>query len=94
MLQAHYSSNSSFIPTTSGHRIPDQASWFLDSGATNHVTSQLGNLTLQQDYYGKGKTAVGNGSLLNISHIGDSLIQVPATRSQTSFMYHKLQRIF
>lgn len=55
MPQAHYASDSSFIHAHGAHRILEQASWLLDSGTTNHVTSQLGNMTLQQEYKSKGK---------------------------------------
>ena len=71
--QVNYAS--SYAPQT-GHIA--NAAWLLDSGATNHVTAELDNLTLQTDYKGKGKLAVGNGSLLSISHIGNSIIHIPA----------------
>ncbi|KAA8515498.1 hypothetical protein F0562_018891 [Nyssa sinensis] len=36
--------------------------WFLDSGANNHVTSALENLTIQQQpYQGSTQVTVGNG---------------------------------
>ena len=46
--------------------------WYVYSGTTNdHVTADLQNLSIQQDYKGKDKLIVGNGSQLNSSHIGD-----------------------
>lgn len=51
--------------------------WYLDSGATNHVTSEMQNLSTRNDYKGKEKLIVGNGSTLNISHIDDSFIHIP-----------------
>lgn len=44
--------------------------WYLDSGAPNHVTSDVTNLHQQGEYSGKEKIVVGNGSKLNISNIG------------------------
>lgn len=35
--------------------------WFLDSGATNHVTNELSNLSLHQPYNGNTEVIVGNG---------------------------------
>lgn len=46
----------------------------MDSGATNHITTDLNNLSLQHDYKGKENIIVGNGQSLSISHTGSSLI--------------------
>ena len=49
--------------------------WYVDSGATDHVTNDLENLSVRADYKGKGKLTVGNGSQLPILHVGaNSLI--------------------
>ena len=46
---------------------------YPDSGATNHVTSDLNNLTFGIEYHGNNKIHMGNGEGLNISHIGHSV---------------------
>lgn len=46
--------------------------WYLDFGATNHVTANLGNLSLHSDYSSNDSVAVGNGKGLPISHIGST----------------------
>ena len=60
--------------------------WYVDSGATNHVTANLQNLNLHQDYKGKGKLTIGNGSKLQISHIGDIFVHSP--HSQKHLVLH------
>ena len=50
------------------------SSWYLDSGATNHITVDLNNLSLQHDYKGKDKITIGHGHTLSISHTGSTLI--------------------
>lgn len=45
---------------------------FTDVGATNHVTSDLGNLSLLSEYVGNDGLAVRNGKRLQIFHIGNS----------------------
>ncbi|KAL5825813.1 hypothetical protein ACOSQ3_021876 [Xanthoceras sorbifolium] len=50
------------------------SNWYIDSGATNHVTLDIGNLSLKSDYKGKDHLAVGNGTKLPISHIGFTVI--------------------
>ena len=44
--------------------------WFVDSGATNHITSNLINLSLHASYNGGDKVSIGNGKQLTISNIG------------------------
>lgn len=45
---------------------------FTDARATNHVTSDLGNLSLLSEYVGNDGLAVRNGKSLQIFHIGNS----------------------
>jgi gag-polypeptide of LTR copia-type len=48
--------------------------WFLNSGATTHVTSYLNNISSSSQYTGTKEVHIGNGSGLSISHIGSSCI--------------------
>ena len=51
---------------------PNNNSWFLDSGAKHHIIADSSNLASKDDYNGKKKLVIGNGSKLHISHIGNS----------------------
>ncbi|KAL4296184.1 hypothetical protein GQ457_12G002980 [Hibiscus cannabinus] len=52
--------------------------WFVDSGASHHVSPDAKNLLESSDYSGPGKLTVGNGAHLGISKIGQaSLISHP-----------------
>ena len=53
--------------------------WYLDSGATNHVTNSLGNININSEYQGNEKLAVGNGEKLLISHVGNSMLSTSNT---------------
>lgn len=44
--------------------------WFVNSGATNHITTNLQNLSLHAPYNGGDKVSVGNGKKLSISNVG------------------------
>lgn len=57
---------------------PDQT-WFADYGATNHITKDLKNLSLQSDYQGTDKVSIGNGQGLPISKLGSSIISTPTS---------------
>ncbi|RVW27268.1 Retrovirus-related Pol polyprotein from transposon TNT 1-94 [Vitis vinifera] len=49
---------------------PADESWYLDSGASHHLTQNLGNLTSTSPYTGTDKVTIGNGKHLSISNIG------------------------
>jgi hypothetical protein len=44
------------------------ATWFLDSGATTHVTPDINNQTYTQCYTGNDTVHIGNGAGLSILH--------------------------
>ena len=45
-------------------------SWFLDIGATHHLTSDLNNLTIHNPFTSSDKVIVGDGKGLSIANIG------------------------
>ncbi|KAL5842084.1 hypothetical protein ACOSQ3_012687 [Xanthoceras sorbifolium] len=63
--QAHFHQNSTYIVTPTSVNDP---SWYVDSGATYHITSNLNNLSLNSEYKGQDRL-VHNGcfALLPIS---------------------------
>jgi histone deacetylase 1/2 len=52
--------------------VTDCDSWIFDSGASDHVTGNVGNLAHKTPYGGKKHLVVGNGNSLHIAHIGDN----------------------
>ncbi|XP_010274285.1 PREDICTED: uncharacterized protein LOC104609611 [Nelumbo nucifera] len=60
--------------TTSSSRSTHDENRYPDSGATNHMTSDLGNLSLHDEYHGTDHILIGNGTGLDISHIGSSIL--------------------
>lgn len=48
--------------------------WYVDSGASNHVTPDTSNMTNPFEYGGKECVTVGNGNSLSISHVGSCLL--------------------
>ena len=50
-------------------------SWYPDSGATNHLSSDLSNLNISSEYHGGNQLVLGNGSGVDISHVGESYIK-------------------
>ena len=49
---------------------PFDPAWYPDSGVTNHITADLGYLSLHSEYQGIDQVSVENGSGLHIANIG------------------------
>ena len=62
--------NNSLKATTASASSVADPSWYIDSGATNHITPDINNLSTSHEYRGTMKLAVGNGHTLPISRIG------------------------
>ena len=52
----------------------NQDPWLADSGTLDHLTANLGNLSIQLQYKGPEQIIVGNGQTLPINHIGNASI--------------------
>ena len=51
--------------------------WLTDSGATNHMTADLSNLSLASPYPTNETIQTANGEGLTVSHVGSSIIRTP-----------------
>ena len=57
------------------NQFPTEQKWYTDIGATDHITYDMGNLSLRSDYHGHEKVSVGIiGAGLRISHVGSNNI--------------------
>lgn len=61
-------------------------SWLADFGATNHLSANLGNLSVQQPYSDAELVTVGNGQGLPISHIGNSTLPNSSDNFQLKYI--------
>jgi hypothetical protein len=55
----------------------NDSSWYLDTGATDHVTRELEKLAMREKYKGKEKIHGADGAGMRISHISHSVINTP-----------------
>ncbi|KAK9112517.1 hypothetical protein Scep_020036 [Stephania cephalantha] len=76
--QSHTPS-SFFTASEAGH----DGSWYMDSGATSHVTGDASQMLNNSAYSGTQSLMVGNGQLLKIASIGSACI--PSVHSKLSF---------
>lgn len=51
--------------------------WYLDSGASNHVTPDCNNLMHNNEYNGQEHIHMGNGKGLDVKHVGYSFVNSP-----------------
>ncbi|KAL4384768.1 hypothetical protein GQ457_15G009960 [Hibiscus cannabinus] len=65
----------------------EDTTWFLDSGATAHLTPDLGKFHSSLPYTGSGKIIVANGMAVPISRVGNSSL---STNSRPLFLSNLL----
>jgi hypothetical protein len=65
-------SSQAFVATMVSDPQKSNPNWYTDTGANSHMTSNPGNLDDSQSYIGNDHVMVGDGSLLPISHIGNT----------------------
>ncbi len=53
------------------------SNWYMDSGAIDHITSELDKLTVRGKYKGNDQVHTANGAGMKIEHIGHSLVHTP-----------------
>ena len=72
---------------------PAVESWYLNSGATHHLTNSMGNLNIRDEFRGNDKLIIGNGEGLSITHIGDSYFSFKSSKSQLAYLHIALKDI-
>jgi hypothetical protein len=52
--------------------------WYVDSGATGHITSDLDKLSVRDKYGGSDQVHTASGSGMEIQHIGSTTLHTPS----------------
>ncbi|KAH9762091.1 retrovirus-related pol polyprotein from transposon RE1 [Citrus sinensis] len=75
--------NAQIAPTApvAGYEVVANPAWYIDSGATNHVTKEAGIFSSYSVYHGFDKLHVGNGMGLHIKHVGCTILNTHAATS-------------
>lgn len=66
---------------------PNDATWYLDTGATNHITSTPGNLRFLFNTSNLPKVTMGNGSLALVTSLGQGAISSPSHAFQLNNIF-------
>ncbi|PKU80445.1 Retrovirus-related Pol polyprotein from transposon TNT 1-94 [Dendrobium catenatum] len=67
---------------------PTEAAWFLDSGASTHLTNSLDNLSLSKPYNGSDNVTIGDGTTVGITHAGAGILPTPSRKLKLSQILH------
>jgi hypothetical protein len=72
-FDVHYNGEEKHANTAStGYNVDTE--WYTDTGATDHITSELDKLTTREKYGGTDQVHALNGSGMAIAHVGQSTI--------------------
>ncbi|MDV3193939.1 MAG: GAG-pre-integrase domain-containing protein, partial [Sweet potato little leaf phytoplasma] len=71
---AHSFSSPDSVSTTSMSSYHPDENWFLDSGATHHMTPDASALSYSTPYLGGEHVTVGDGKTISISRVGSQFI--------------------
>ncbi|KAI0522729.1 hypothetical protein KFK09_005114 [Dendrobium nobile] len=65
-----------------------EANWFLDSGASSHLTNSLDNLSMSKPYLGSDNVTIGDGNSISIAHAGAGILPTPSRKLRLSQIFH------
>ncbi|KAI0501744.1 hypothetical protein KFK09_016689 [Dendrobium nobile] len=66
---------------------PAQTDWFLDTGASTHLTSNPSHLRTTEPYTGQSQVTLGNGHQLLIQYTGKGLLPTPTSNLKLHNLY-------
>nr|ABA98728.2 retrotransposon protein, putative, Ty1-copia subclass [Oryza sativa Japonica Group] len=62
--------------------------WYMDTGATDHITGKLEKLTTHEKYNGKEQIHTASGAGMDIKHVGHSIIHTPVRNIHLKNILH------
>jgi histone deacetylase 1/2 len=62
--------------------------WYADSGATNHITSELDKMTVRDKYSGNEQVHNASGKGMSISNIGHTVFHTPSSKLYLNNILH------
>ncbi|PKU84173.1 Retrovirus-related Pol polyprotein from transposon TNT 1-94 [Dendrobium catenatum] len=89
-LNPQYLPKSTSTPTTAlrANSSQNHTDWYLDSGASSHMTNSLENLSISTPYRGSDSITIGDGSSVSIENSGKGLLPTPSRKLSLSHILH------
>jgi hypothetical protein len=91
-----YSSTNSKTIVAATHEYGVDTNWYIETAATDHITSDLDKLTVQNKYKGSDQIITASGAGMDICNIGHAVIKTPIKYPcilKTSYMFPQPKRI-
>ncbi|KAH9745092.1 retrovirus-related pol polyprotein from transposon RE1 [Citrus sinensis] len=63
---------------------PSDKGWYLDSGATHHLTNSMANMHVSNEFRGNDKLIIGDGKGLSITHVGNTNLTIQSSKIQSA----------
>ena len=64
------------------------SNWYMDTGATDHITGDLEKMTIRDKYTGNEQVHAANGAGMDISHVGHSTLHSPCSQIHLNNILH------
>ncbi|PKU60205.1 Retrovirus-related Pol polyprotein from transposon TNT 1-94 [Dendrobium catenatum] len=68
--------------------MPNHADWYLDSGASTHLTADPNHLSTTDPYTGSAQVVLGNGQKIPIQHTGKGILPTPSGKLILQNIHH------
>jgi hypothetical protein len=79
------------VPNAASTSYNLDSAWYAISAATDHITRDLDNLTMRENYGGNDQVHAANGSGMTIKQVGHSVVSTPHRRILLKNVLHILQ---
>jgi hypothetical protein len=73
---------------TKGPKYNVDPTWYSDTGATDHITSELDKLAVREKYNGQEQIHVANDGGMHIAHVGHSTLYTPSRNLALKSILH------
>ncbi|PKU68164.1 Retrovirus-related Pol polyprotein from transposon TNT 1-94 [Dendrobium catenatum] len=83
--QGSSKNTNALVAKSEGHTGVD---WYIDSGASSHMTNNLENLAPYNIYNGNDTVTIGDGRSIPIAHTGSGILPTPASKLVLSRLLH------
>ncbi|PKU71363.1 Retrovirus-related Pol polyprotein from transposon TNT 1-94 [Dendrobium catenatum] len=83
--QTSSKNQSALLANSDNNNVSD---WYIDSGASSHMTNKFDNLANAHEYLGQDSVTIGDGRSIQIAHSGTGILPTPTSTLLLSRLLH------